>query len=64
MSPEQARGEAVDFRTDIWSLGIAMYEMITGRLPFKGDNTQSILYSVMNEEPRSLKDLRSEIPPE
>jgi serine/threonine protein kinase len=62
MSPEQARGEHVDVRTDIWSLGIVMYEMITGRLPFKGDNTQAILYCVMNEEPRSVKDLRAEIP--
>jgi tetratricopeptide (TPR) repeat protein len=64
MSPEQAKGKDVDVRTDIWSLGIVMYEMITGRLPFKGDNTQSILYNVMNEEPRSVKDLRAEVPPE
>ncbi len=64
MSPEQARGEDVDVRTDVWSLGIMMYEMITGRLPFKGDNTQAILYGVMNEEPRSVKDLRADVPPE
>ena len=51
MSPEQARGEDVDYRTDIWSFGIVLYEMITGKLPFKGDYDQAIIYSILNEEP-------------
>jgi tRNA A-37 threonylcarbamoyl transferase component Bud32/dienelactone hydrolase len=54
MSPEQAKGEEVDHLTDIWSLGVLMYEMFTGQLPFKGDYEQAVVYSIINEEPEPL----------
>lgn len=64
MSPEQARGERVDHRSDLWSLGIILYEMLSSRLPFRGDSMQSMVYSILNDPPAPLGDIGSDQIPE
>ena len=58
MSPEQARGQAVDSRTDLWSLGVVFHEMLTGESPFKGDSVTDLVTSILKHDPTSL-DLKS-----
>jgi serine/threonine-protein kinase len=64
MSPEQAQGKVVDQRTDIWSFGVVLYEMISGHLPFSGDHEQAMIYSILNVEPEPIVRIRPEVPNE
>ncbi len=61
MSPEQTQGTDIDQCTDVWALGVIIYEMLTGKQPFAGDYEQAIVYSILNEEPVPITELRSDV---
>jgi Tol biopolymer transport system component/predicted Ser/Thr protein kinase len=63
MSPEQIQGGEVDARSDIFSYGVLLYEMITGRLPYRSEHEAALMYSIINEEPDPVEKYRADLPP-
>ena len=63
MSPEQTRGDEVDQRTDIWSIGVVLYEMLSGTRPFRGGSDQAVINTILNSKPETLSGLVPSLPP-
>ena len=63
MSPEQTRGGKVDARSDVFSLGVVLYQMLTGERPFQGATAVDMISSILRDTPPSVTDLRADIPP-
>ena len=63
MSPEQASGERIDHRSDLWALGVVLYEMLTGRQPFTGDSLEALFHAILWPKPERVTALRPEVPP-
>ena len=64
MSPEQVRGQTTDARSDVWAVGVVLYEMLSGRVPFQGSHAEAIAHAIRNEAPEPLRSIRPEIPEE
>jgi serine/threonine protein kinase len=64
MSPEQAQGEEVDLRSDIFSFGVVLYELLTGKLPFRGEHHAALMYAIVNEEPSPVARFNEKVSPE
>ena len=64
MSPEQVRGQATDARSDVWAVGVVLYEMLSGHVPFQGSHAEAIAHAIRNEAPEPLRSIRPEIPEE
>jgi serine/threonine protein kinase/Flp pilus assembly protein TadD len=62
MSPEQVKGDDIDYRTDIWSFGVVLYEMLTGKLPFWNEYEQAVVYLILNQDPESIFSFNKDIP--
>ena len=64
LSPEQARGDAIDHRADLWAMGVVMYEMLTGSLPYKAENYNRLIVNILTKRPGPMRLLRAAIEPE